>query len=208
MKKFFSVRFNIILSELIYQKILNQVLIFKVITNHSSLISSIIIYVLCTLVVILLLLVIILLIKSIHKIPNETSSGRCTLLASSALDEPKQQPFKYEISDRQAVHSHKKYEQFSRNPSEKGTSAHIHPNGKHVHSAVNDYHHVHSPLLANNTGSVKGKQLITNSSDISDSFNDDNSKSTLFTCSIDESNTNSKLPMSLNKQNPISIYYC
>ena len=101
------------------------------------------------------------------------------------------------ILDKNSINN-RKLENFNRKPNRNSTI--VQKRSSHHDIDIREFR---SPLLLNtNAGNLNQMH-----SDISDSFtNDENSKSTLFTNSIDEANA--KLPTSLNKHNPMSIYYC
>jgi hypothetical protein len=174
--------------------------------------SNIIIFILCGLVLILLLLVIILLLKSIHRSTSRsTSNGNCRLIASSSINKPKNN-FTYLnenqiILEREFISQSKKFGNFNEVDFDVGKVNKIIPpqnRNSHYNRETSD---AYSPLILNSNEGITNKNIQINNSE-SDSFtNDENSKSTLlFPCSIDESNA--KQSLCLNKQNPISIYYC
>lgn len=176
-----------------------------VIENHSNLTTNIIICILSALVLILLLLVIMLLLKSIHKRTSKQSNGNCRLLASSFVtNSNKNKNLNYSAENASNMENNflsqkNKFNSFNR----------IESNNLNISQNRNSHYFtrdIQSPLLKNDY-KVNAHQQINNSE--SESFsNDENSKSTLFTCSIDDSNLKSSLI--LNKQNPMStaIYYC
>ena len=145
------------------------------------------------------------LLKSIYKSTNNPPNGNCRLLASSSINNTKKN-LKYSgensnVKENTFMGNKKRFDSFNKIDSSKLTLT----QNRNSHYDSKDIH-TQSPLLDN--GIINSANLQINNSE-SDSFsNDENSKSTLFTYSIDESNL--KPTISLNKPNPMNtaIYYC